>query len=70
MDDWSKIPGTPEAIVALCPECGEPLTDRREGQYFRPTGVPTMEPSKVCETCRVGYWLGNFGWLAVATVEI
>ncbi len=66
MDDSSQIPGLPGDF---CPDCGGPLTEPREGQHFVPIDIPTMEPSKVCETCKVGYWLAHSGWLAVATID-
>lgn len=43
--------------------------DPQDGQTFTPIDIPTMEPSRVCETCKVGYWLGKDGWLAVATLD-
>lgn len=54
----------------FCPICGELLTEPREGQNFTPIEIPTIEPSRVCETCKVGYWLANSGWLAVATLDL
>ncbi len=71
MDDTSQFPISPgERQDPLCPNCGGPLTDPRQGQNFTPIGIPTMEPSKVCETCKVGYWLADPGWLAVATFDV
>ena len=67
MDDSSRIDFGQDN---RCPECGEPLRDPRFGQSFTPMGIPTLEPSKVCETCNVGYWLGKSGWLAVATLDV
>jgi uncharacterized protein with PIN domain len=52
-----------------CPNCGEQLVALPEGAVFTPIGIPTIEPSKVCATCKVGYWLGPSGWLAVATFD-
>jgi uncharacterized protein with PIN domain len=53
-----------------CPGCGEPLREPRDGQTFTPSAIPTIEPSKVCETCAVGYWLGEDGLIAVATLDL
>jgi hypothetical protein len=41
----------------------------QKGQSFTPINIPTIEPSRVCNTCKVGYWLANTGWLAVATLD-
>jgi len=71
MDDSSQIPSKPDVRQeAVCPTCGGLLTGTREGQNFTPIGIPTMDPSRVCETCKVGYWLANSGWLAVATLDV
>ncbi len=58
-----------ESQDPVCPICGERLTDLPEGRTFTPIGIPTIEPSKVCGPCKVGYWLGHPGWLAVATFD-
>jgi hypothetical protein len=42
------------------------LTDPGD-QQFTQIGAPTFKPSKICATCKVGYWLSNSGWVAVAT---
>ena len=62
MDDLSEIP-------AYCPACGGSFIDPPDGQSFTPIGIPTLEPSKVCETCKIGYWFAESGWLAVATLD-
>jgi hypothetical protein len=49
-----------------CPKCQRALTDPGD-QQFTQIGAPTFKPSKICETCKVGYWLSNSGWVAVAT---
>ena len=54
----------------VCPNCGEPLTDPRDGQSFTPIDIPTIDPSKVCTTCKVGYWWADSRWLAVATLDV
>jgi hypothetical protein len=71
MDDSPQIPSSPEeSRDPVCPDCGGPLTEPRDGQIFVPMGIPTIEPSKVCATCKVGYWRAKPGWLAVATLEV
>jgi hypothetical protein len=70
MDGSSKIPSSSDDRQdPMCPTCGEPLTSPQQGQTFTPIEIPTIEPSKVCETCKVGYWLSNAGWLVVATID-
>ncbi len=70
MDDSPRIPSSPdEGQDPVCPSCGGPLIHLPAGLHFTPIGIPTIEPSRVCETCKVGYWLGYPGWLAVATLD-
>ena len=57
-------------METVCPNCEVPLTDPRDGQSFTPIDIPTMDPSKVCPTCKVGYWLADSRWLAVATLDV
>ena len=57
-------------METVCPNCEVPLTDPWDGQSFTPIDIPTMDPSKVCPTCKVGYWLADSRWLAVATLDV
>jgi uncharacterized protein with PIN domain len=71
MDDLSHFPDPPDLNEDdRCPVCGVTLSDPQEGQTFSPIDIPTIDPSKVCEGCQVGYWLGTSGWLAVATLDV
>ena len=70
MEDSSQVPSTSNDMKdPICPKCGRPLTNPREGQHFTAIEIPTMEPSKVCERCKVGYWLAQPGWIVVATLH-
>jgi hypothetical protein len=50
-----------------CPQCRGPLTEPGD-QQFTQLGA-TFVPSKVCETCKIGYFMTRVGWVAVATFE-
>jgi hypothetical protein len=64
----SAIPAVPVfPQPEICPECRGPLADP-SGQAFLPSFDGAASPSKVCETCCVGYWLEDVGWMNVATV--
>ena len=66
----SAIPPVPVfPLPEICPECQGPLTDPN-GQDFTPLFRGASSPSKVCETCRVGYWLEDIGWMSVATFRV
>lgn len=66
----SAIPPVPVfPLPEICPQCQGPLTDPN-GQDFTPLFRGASSPSKVCETCRVGYWLEDIGWMSVATFRV
>jgi uncharacterized protein with PIN domain len=62
-------PQVTDRMETRCPNCGDPLTDPLEGQSFVPIDIPTIDPSKVCVRCQLGYWLADSGWIAVATLD-
>jgi hypothetical protein len=66
----SAIPPVPVfPLPEICPECRGPLTDPG-GQEFVQSFDGASSPSKVCETCGVGYWLEDVGWMHVATFAV
>jgi hypothetical protein len=58
------MPASPQD--STCPGCHRELSDPA-GQELTQLGQPTFLPSKVCDTCKTGYFLGASGWVAVAT---
>jgi hypothetical protein len=63
------IPSTPGSSQDdPCPRCRGPLTEPAD-QQFTQLGTSTFVPSKVCEACKIGYFMTRVGWAAVATFE-
>jgi hypothetical protein len=65
----TPIPNVPAASQDdSCPRCRGPLTEPGD-QQFTQLGASTFVPSKVCEACKIGYFMTRVGWAAVATFE-